>query len=96
VFNRNPLAELAERSAAPQEVIAWMRTQDITHVLVHWTEMARLRHSRYGFPPALDRSFFEGLSSAGLRVLREYPAPNGGPSPMATLYAIANLDSQQP
>ncbi|MCZ6681784.1 MAG: glycosyltransferase family 39 protein, partial [Planctomycetota bacterium] len=48
VFNRNPFAEAAERLSAGA-LMGWLREHDYDFVYVDWSEMQRLRTSRYGF-----------------------------------------------
>lgn len=71
VFNRNPFAEAAaERS--PAELIDWLREHEYDFVYVDWSEMARLRNSRYGFWKSIDRGLFERLMAAGLRPVEDF------------------------
>ena len=87
VFNRNPFAEAAaERDAAG--VMNWLRERDYGYVLVSWTEMRRLRDSRYGFWPSLDEQLFADLNAAGLRVAEQFYFSKGDAKPFATLYEV--------
>lgn len=65
VFNRDPWLEYA-RDRAPAEALAWLRTQDVTHVVFSWPEIERLRAS-YGFPTWVTREWVAGLAEAGLQ-----------------------------
>lgn len=86
VFNRNPLAEAAETLSAPR-LIRWMQERGYSHIYVDWTEMRRLRNSRYGFWRSLDSDLFRRLVDAGLRPLRNFTLPNGR-GPYATLFEV--------
>lgn len=87
VFNRNPFAEAAERMS-PKDLIAWLRESGYTHVFVNWSEMARLRGSRYGFWKAIDGELFKRMMDAGLTVAAQF-AFDQERAPYGTLYTIA-------
>lgn len=86
VFNRNPFAEAADTLSAPR-LIRWLQDQGYSHVYVDWTEMGRLRNSRYGFWQSLDSDLFRRLVNAGLRPMRNFTLPNGR-GPYATLFEV--------
>lgn len=65
VFSRDPWLEYA-RDRSPAEAVAWLRTQDVTHVVFSWNEIERLRAS-YGFPALVTREWAARLADAGLR-----------------------------
>lgn len=83
-FNLNPLAEQVARAADngsadwPGMVLAWLRDQGYTHVLVNWAEIARLRGSRYGFAPEITPDLFGRLEAAGLTVGEVFRTPLEG------------------
>lgn len=87
VFNRNPVAEIALQHS-PAEVMTWLRQRGVTHVLVHWVEMRRLRSSRYGFWEGVDEAMFERLMDQGLYVVHEFRYSATDPRPYATLYVL--------
>lgn len=65
VFSRDPWLEYA-RDRSPAEAVAWLRTQNVTHVVFSWNEIERLRAS-YGFPALVTREWAARLADAGLR-----------------------------
>lgn len=89
VFNRHPLAEAVRRFAGSEDLgrdlLKWLRRRGTTHIVVHWGEIDRLRRSRYGFYPEIDRALFERLVKAGLS-----KSSHWGPDhmPIATLYKV--------
>ncbi len=87
VFNRNPFAEAAERMSA-KELIVWLREQGYTHVFVNWSEMARLRGSRYGFWKSIDGELFKRMMDAGLTVAGQF-AFDQERAPYGTLFAVS-------
>ncbi|HNO78853.1 MAG TPA: hypothetical protein PKN33_12410 [Phycisphaerae bacterium] len=92
VFNRNPFAEAAEDASSPEAVLDWLRTRGYTHVLVHYSEMQRLRGS-YGFWESITPSLFEQLVDAGLKGVAQF-AVNDGANVYAVMYEVpaAGLD----
>jgi hypothetical protein len=86
VFNRNPFAEEAETLSAPR-LIRWLQDRGYSHVYVDWTEMRRLRNSRYGFWRSLDSDLFRRLVDVGLRPLRNFTLPDGR-APYSTLFEV--------
>ncbi len=72
VFNRDPWLEYA-RAAAPDEAVAWLRTQNVTHVVFSWREIGRLRKS-YGFPEFVTRAWVALRTEHGLRRVEVPPA----------------------
>ena len=62
VFDRHPLAELLEREAGRDEIIAELRRSGITHIWVDWVEIHRLAKS-YGFPASLTGDAVERIRS---------------------------------
>lgn len=87
VFNRQPLAEAVRGASGPGEVMAWLRAQGYSHVLVHWLEVERLRRT-YGFPAEINEELFEHLEGAGLMRLRDFAHP-ARPGPYVTMYEVA-------
>lgn len=87
VFNRNAFNTVAEQSPTLGGIIDWLRKRGYTHVYVDWTEVGRLRHSRYGFPEAITTSLFEQLEDEGLKRVEDYNI-NSDESNYATLYAV--------
>jgi len=67
VFNRDPWLEFAAAGADPAACVAWLRRQNVTHVVFSWAEIDRLR-STYGFPDVVTRDWAEQLAAAGLRL----------------------------
>jgi hypothetical protein len=60
--------------------VDWLRQHGYTHVLVNWSEIARLRRSAYGYPAEVQPELFAALIQAGLRhvqtfVIRELQHP---------------------
>lgn len=76
VFNRDPWLEFAEDEPDPGEVVAWLRTQKVTHVVFSWTEIERLRRT-YGFSPLPTPAWIEGLTRRGLRRIWPESGPVG-------------------
>jgi hypothetical protein len=89
VFNTNPFIEAIRSAGSDGETIGWLRERGYTHLLVHWTEIDRLRRSRYGFPPDINEGLFERLGACGLSLMREFEHP-GGPQygRYVTLYEV--------
>lgn len=87
VFNRNPFVEAVRALREPQAIVEWLRDGDYTHVLVNWSEIARLRNSRYGFAPEVDRDLLERLSEHGLAHVETF-ATGDPPRPYADLYEV--------
>lgn len=88
VFNRQPLAEALDRAPDPAAVLDWLRARGVTHLLVHWGEMARLADT-YGFPPSLmNPGVYQMLVGAGLEEITRFShGPEGSP-PFATLFEV--------
>ncbi len=91
VFNRNPFAEVAESAASPKAVLNWLREQGYTHVLVHYSEMQRLRGS-YGFWESITPSLFEQLVEVGLKGVAQFTV-NDGASVYAVIYEVPSAGS---
>ncbi|HEY3243744.1 MAG TPA: hypothetical protein VGM03_10370, partial [Phycisphaerae bacterium] len=87
VFNRNPFVETVRSSRSPQEIVDWLRRQGYTHVLVNWSEIARLRRSAYGFPPEIQPQLFTDLIPAGLRHVKTFEVEELH-RPYADLYEV--------
>lgn len=87
VFNRNPLDSAARRFRRVR-LLEWLRNRGYTHVYVDWSEMNRLRRSRYGFWDSIDEDLFDELVRFGLRRIVDIPGikPNG--PPRATLFQV--------
>jgi hypothetical protein len=89
VFNHNPFADAAGEAATVPEIIAWLRERGYSHVYVNWSEVFRLRRSRYGFPDAITPSLFEQLTEAGLLVVaRSDEALPDRPLPVWVIYEV--------
>ncbi|MFH1418440.1 MAG: hypothetical protein ABII12_09180 [Planctomycetota bacterium] len=86
VFNRNPFAEAAGRLSA-DELIDWLRRQGYRHVYVDWSEMHRLRSTRYGFWTAVDAELFQRLCESGLRPVDSFSL-SGRQWPYSTLFEV--------
>jgi len=71
VFGLNPFAEAAQ-TLAPTELLRWLRDRGYDYVYVDWSEMARLRGSRYGFWPSIDATLIQRLVTSGLKTLRAF------------------------
>lgn len=67
-------------------VIRWLHDRGVTHVLVHWLELARLRGT-YGLDPQLTPELFDQLESAGLMKMGDFMLDDNG-MPYATLYEV--------
>jgi hypothetical protein len=80
--------EGAEDPVADRKVVRWLAGRGITHVLVHWQEMARLRGT-YGFEESLTPSLFNRLEGAGLMKMGDFMYEDGGLA-YATLYEVPN------
>ncbi len=65
VYNRDPWLTAAH-DATPAEAVAWLHTQNVTHVVFSWSEIERLREP-YGFPPFVTPAWVNRLSEHGLR-----------------------------
>jgi len=65
-FNRDPWLSYAAAGATPEQCVAWLRTQNVTHVVFSWTEIERLRRT-YGFPAIVTPDWVRQLADAGLR-----------------------------
>jgi hypothetical protein len=87
VFNRSPFVEVVGRSSSAEEVVAWLSGRDYTHVLVNWSEIQRLRNSRYGFPPEVTLDLFKRLTEVGLIRTHTF-ARDGATVPYAELYEM--------
>ncbi len=89
-FNRNPFLQTLRESSDPDTVLAWLRSRNYTHLLVHWDEVNRISGT-YGFSPPLSNrqlaEAFERLSRVGLRPVRRFFYP-GNRSPYAELYEL--------
>ncbi|MEN6497429.1 MAG: glycosyltransferase family 39 protein [Thermoguttaceae bacterium] len=61
----------------PAAIRAELASRGITHVFVHWGEIARYRNSGYGFPDSVQPPVFDRLVEQG--ILRPLPAIEGHP-----------------
>ncbi|MCG8406827.1 MAG: hypothetical protein MI923_16645 [Phycisphaerales bacterium] len=86
VFNRNPFAEAAE-ALSPTELLEWLRHRRYAYVYVDWSEMHRLRNSRYGFWKSVTANLFNDLRNAGLTPIENFSFSEDG-RPYATLFAV--------
>ncbi len=65
-FSRDAWLSHAAAGATPEQCVAWLRTQNVTHVVFSWTEIERLRRT-YGFPAIVTPDWVRQLAAAGLR-----------------------------
>ncbi len=65
VFNRNPFVTAIREAESAKQLSDWLRERGYTHIFVHWSEIARLRGSRYGFPKEVTPDVFLQLSQHG-------------------------------
>ncbi len=86
VFNPNPFAEAAARLSA-DELIGWLRREGYHHVFVHWSEMHRLRSTRYGFWASVNTDLFRRLTESGLRPVESFSL-SGRRMPYGTLFEV--------
>jgi hypothetical protein len=92
VFNRSPFVELARSGAAPAEIVDWLSDRGYDYVLVSWSEIARLRASRYGFPAEITPELFQRLADAGLQHAETFVSASTG-RPYADLYRVPSAGS---
>lgn len=72
-FDANPLGEIiGETGGAPRAVIAELRSRGITHLWIHWAELARLS-ATYGFDQRVNEQTLTALLDAGCRVIWQTP-----------------------
>lgn len=76
VFNRNSFVEAVESADRLSDTRQWFTERCYTHVYVSWSEISRLRRSRYGFPSVVTPALLDKLVSAG--VLRHTRAFKSG------------------
>lgn len=88
VFNRNPFVEAVRTAPDASAVMDWIIAEGYTHVLVNWSEIARLRRSRYDFPHEIQPAFFEALTADGLLQQRVF-STGDPPVAYAVLYAVS-------
>ncbi|UCF32447.1 MAG: phospholipid carrier-dependent glycosyltransferase [Phycisphaerales bacterium] len=74
VFNRDPFAEVVRLAEGNREIMGWLRQREYSHVLVNWTELARLSRT-YGFPPEITPELFTHLERDGLELTRRFSHP---------------------
>jgi hypothetical protein len=67
--------------------MGWLREHPYRWVYVDWTEMHRLRTTRYGFWAGVDRDLFERLGGEGLRAVENFEMP-GRKTPYGTLFEV--------
>ncbi len=77
VFNRSPFVEAVRSAADEAGVVAWLREQGYTHVVVDWSEIARLT-ATYGFAPEVNDDLFRRLEAEGLKPVSEFAHPDTG------------------
>jgi hypothetical protein len=75
VFNRNPFVEIVREAGDDAAIVAWLRAQGYTHVLVNWSEVRRLSTS-YGFPQEITPGLFRRLEQQGLALFRRFDHPS--------------------
>lgn len=77
-FNRNPFLEQIAAGKSGGELIDWLREREVTHVLVHWTEIERIA-STYGFAPTVSpekiKAGLEAMKPSGLELMGEFGLP---------------------
>jgi hypothetical protein len=86
VFNESPFVNALRSADRPSDVLRWLSDRGCTHVLMHWSEIERLRRSRYGFPEEVNPDLLNHLVQAGLRKIRDFNLPDG--RPYVTLYEV--------
>jgi hypothetical protein len=65
VFSRDPWLEAAE-TVTPAEAVAWLRTQNVTHVVFSWDEIERLQRT-YGYPAFVTPDWAARVAGGGLQ-----------------------------
>jgi len=88
VFNRSPFVEAVESATDVSKVRAWLMANGVTHVYVGWSEIGRLRRSRYGFPAVVTQELFERLAAAGILEHTHSFKVGGASRPYAELYEV--------
>jgi hypothetical protein len=84
-FDKSSLEELTI-GKSPRQAWQSMRDQSITHILVHWGEIARYRSpGNYGFSPDITRELFQTLTAEKVITPVSWPIP----SEVAELYQVA-------
>lgn len=86
VFNRNPFAEAAARGQ--DSAAKWLRENNYDYLYVDWSEMNRLRNSRYGFWPSIDLKLFEELARSGDLSASESFRKDDHRPPYSTLFRV--------
>ncbi len=87
VFNTNPLETALQESATPQEAAAQLKAQGFTHLLVNWTEFARL-HTSYGAYADFDFKKWLAFRDHALTPLASFGKPYKGNEQPIVVYAI--------
>jgi 4-amino-4-deoxy-L-arabinose transferase-like glycosyltransferase len=77
VFNRSPFIEAVRSATTNAQIMEWLRSHGYSHVLVHWTELARLSRT-YGHPPVITPELFSNLEREGLELVQRFPHPIHG------------------
>lgn len=79
-FNRNPFFELIRRGADGAELLAWLRAEGYSHVLVHYGEIRRISGT-YKFSPPVEpqevERAMEALVRAGATLAYTFDHPTG-------------------
>ncbi len=88
VFSRNPFVDAVRNARTPQDIIKWLRDRGYTNVLINWSEVRRLRHSRYGFPDVITPDRFAALETAGLKPIAASALTLKDGTPSWVLYAV--------
>ena len=90
VFNHHPLAQAVRDDPEPRHLIAWLRRNGNTHLLLDRSEISRLAGT-YGFYPELTPELFAQLEQAGLKRVSDFTT---GQTPLvyATLYEVPRHD----
>ena len=77
VFNRSPFVDVVRNAPSDEDVVDWLRGRGYTHILVNWSEINRLRRSRYGFATEITPLLFDQLVDAGLEWVTDFVRPSG-------------------
>ena len=76
VFNRSPFVDALRDAPSDEDVVDWLRGRGYTHILVNWSEINRLRRSRYGFAKEITPLLFDQLVDAGLEWVTDFVRPS--------------------
>jgi len=87
VFNRHPLLEMLSSSGDDEEVSQWLRESSITHLLINWRELRRLRRT-YGAYPNLDEGRLARFLASNLTRIASFGEADEGGRPPVELYRV--------